>query len=48
VLLVDGEQPRPERYIPPEASQDEKEIFASCISSGINFDKHDKIDVKVC
>lgn len=34
-----------EFYIPPET--DENEIFNSCISSGINFEKYDHIPVKV-
>lgn len=36
-----------EFYIPPEPTQDEKELFSTGISSGINFSKYDNIPVKV-
>ena len=39
-------QPR-EFYIPPEPTDNEDEIFASGITSGINFAKYDNIPVKV-
>lgn len=45
-----GDQPdeKPkERYIPPEPTDDENIMFGSTISSGINFDKFDSIQVKV-
>ncbi|XP_034666203.1 ATP-dependent RNA helicase vasa-like isoform X2 [Drosophila subobscura] len=42
----DGEKKR-EFYIPPEPSTDEAEIFATAISSGINFSKYDHIPVKI-
>lgn len=41
------EKPR-EFYIPPEPSNDEKDIFGTGIGSGINFGKYDNIPVKVC
>lgn len=40
------EKPR-EQYIPPEPTDDENVIFATGISSGINFDNFDKIAVKI-
>lgn len=40
------EKPR-EFYIPPDPTEDEDEIFQSGISSGINFNKYDKIPVNV-
>nr|QFQ59538.1 vasa [Clogmia albipunctata] len=44
----DGAESKPkEVYIPPEPTEDEDEIFASGINSGINFEKYDKIPVKV-
>lgn len=45
----DGEEPRKkvELYIPPEPTENEEEMFASGISSGINFEKYEKIPVKV-
>lgn len=36
-----------EFYIPPEASNDENEIFNQGITSGLNFAKYDKIPVKL-
>lgn len=43
---VKTEKPR-ELYIPPAPTEDENEMFGSGISSGINFDKFDDIQVKV-
>ncbi|XP_053693222.1 ATP-dependent RNA helicase vasa-like [Sabethes cyaneus] len=43
---VKTDKPR-ELYIPPAPTDDEKEMFGSGISSGINFDKFDEIKVKV-
>lgn len=43
---VKTDKPR-ELYIPPAPTDDEKEMFGSGISSGINFDKFDEIEVKV-
>ncbi|XP_058447291.1 ATP-dependent RNA helicase vasa-like [Malaya genurostris] len=43
---VKTDKPR-ELYIPPAPTNDEKEIFGSGISSGINFDKFDEIKVNV-
>jgi hypothetical protein len=41
--------PKPrEIYVPPEPTNDEATLFAGGISSGINFDKYDNIQVKVC
>lgn len=40
------DKPR-EFYIPPDPTEDENEIFNTGISSGINFDKYDKIPVNV-
>jgi probable ATP-dependent RNA helicase DDX4 len=39
------EKPR-EVYIPPEPTDNEDEMFANHIQSGINFDQFDKIPVK--
>ncbi len=36
---------RPPPYIPPEPSEEEKDIFLS-MQKGINFDKYDKIPVE--
>ncbi|KAJ9576018.1 hypothetical protein L9F63_007118 [Diploptera punctata] len=36
-----------EVYIPPEPTNDEETMFGGGISCGINFDKYDKIEVKV-
>ncbi|KAL1115904.1 hypothetical protein AAG570_006193 [Ranatra chinensis] len=42
------EQPKPrEVYEPPEPSNEEEFVFSSGISSGINFDKYDRIHVRV-
>ncbi|KAL5278730.1 DDX4 family protein [Megaselia abdita] len=45
----DGEEPRKkaELYIPPEPTENEEEMYGSGISSGINFEKYEKIPVKV-
>ncbi|XP_058818928.1 ATP-dependent RNA helicase vasa-like [Topomyia yanbarensis] len=43
---VKTDKPR-ELYIPPAPTNDEKEIFGSGISSGINFDKFDEIKVNI-
>lgn len=40
------EKPK-EFYIPPEPSMDEAEVFGQGITSGINFEKYDKIPVNV-
>nr|CAD7423443.1 unnamed protein product [Timema monikensis] len=40
------EKPR-EMYIPPEPTENEEEIFGDGITSGINFNKYDSIQVKV-
>jgi probable ATP-dependent RNA helicase DDX4 len=46
--MDDGEKPKPrEIYIPPEIAATEEELYNSGISSGINFDKYDRIDIKV-
>ncbi|XP_068620718.1 ATP-dependent RNA helicase vasa [Battus philenor] len=37
----------PVTYVPPEPTENEEEIFSSTISSGINFNKFDRIAVKV-
>ncbi|XP_013136976.1 PREDICTED: ATP-dependent RNA helicase vasa, isoform A-like [Papilio polytes] len=37
----------PVTYVPPEPTDNEQEMFSSTISSGINFDKFDRIAVKV-
>ncbi|XP_026463802.1 ATP-dependent RNA helicase vasa-like [Ctenocephalides felis] len=44
-----GDQPQKPRelYIPPDPSEDEKDIFESGISTGINFSKYENIEVKV-
>ncbi|CAH2042469.1 unnamed protein product, partial [Iphiclides podalirius] len=42
----DAKKP-PVTYVPPEPTENEQEIFSSTISSGINFDKFDRIAVKV-
>jgi len=43
-----GEEEKPkERYIPPEPTENEDEMFGTGISSGINFEKYEKIQVKV-
>lgn len=41
-----AEKPK-EFYIPPEPSMDEAEVFGQGITSGINFEKYDKIPVNV-
>lgn len=41
------EKPKREVYVPPEPTTNEEEMFASSIGAGINFDKFDKIEVKV-
>lgn len=47
-LDENGEPKKPPvTYVPPEPTNDEQEIFSSSISSGINFDKFDRIAVKV-
>jgi hypothetical protein len=43
----DPPKPR-ELYIPPEPTDDETTMFDGGISCGINFDKYDDIQVKVC
>lgn len=43
---VKTDRPR-ELYIPPLPTEDEDQIFGSGISSGINFDKYDGIEVRV-
>nr|CAD7447027.1 unnamed protein product [Timema bartmani] len=40
------EKPR-EMYIPPEPTENEEEMFGDGITSGINFNKYDSIQVKV-
>lgn len=43
-----GDPPKPrELYIPPDPTDNEQEMFGSGISTGINFAKYEKIDVKV-
>ncbi|XP_013162997.1 PREDICTED: ATP-dependent RNA helicase vasa, isoform A [Papilio xuthus] len=37
----------PVTYVPPDPTDNEQEMFSSTISSGINFDKFDRIAVKV-
>lgn len=44
---LDPDKPKPVTYIPPEPTDDPDEMFRSGISSGINFNKYDKIEVKV-
>ena len=45
--LSAGEQrPAPVVYIPPEPSDEEKDVFRT-IAQGINFDKYDEIPVEV-
>ncbi|KAK6643483.1 hypothetical protein RUM43_004988 [Polyplax serrata] len=34
-------------YVPEPPTENDDEIFSSCISSGINFDRYDDIEVKV-
>lgn len=41
------EKKPPVTYVPPEPTENEEEIFANTISTGINFDKFDHIAVKV-
>ncbi|XP_043260405.1 ATP-dependent RNA helicase vasa isoform X2 [Colletes gigas] len=44
----DGEDQKPrEIYIPPELPTDEQSLFENGVEMGINFDKYDRIDVKV-
>lgn len=44
---TDGQKEKPrEIYIPPEPTQDEDEMFANHIESGINFNQFDKIPVE--
>ena len=42
----EGDKPR-EFSIPPEPTDNEEEMFATGITSGINFDKYEKIPVNV-
>jgi probable ATP-dependent RNA helicase DDX4 len=47
--LGNDDPPNPrELYIPPEPTDDETTIFSGGISCGINFNKYDNIQVKVC
>ncbi|KAJ4450546.1 hypothetical protein ANN_01973, partial [Periplaneta americana] len=43
----DGPTKPREVYIPPDPTDDEETMFAGGISSGINFDKYDNIQVRV-
>eukprot|EP00794_Sanderia_malayensis_P008071 gene8071-8935_t len=40
------ERPAPVTYVPPEPSEEEKDVFRT-IAQGINFDKYDEIPVEV-
>lgn len=44
---VDPDKPKPVTYIPPEPTDNPDEMFRSGITSGINFNKYDKIEVNV-
>lgn len=47
-MILDGVVKKPPvTYIPPDPTDDEKEMYGSGLNTGINFDQYEKIDIIV-